>query len=69
MATDKLFWRLFTTANIAEAKAEKNINDFILAELNSLQISPIFLDKLAFILVNDYSDDSQKIATSLTILR
>ena len=66
---DELFWRLSIAVNIAETKAEKDIDDFILAELNSLRVSPIFLDEPAPILVNHYSDYSQKIAIYLTILR
>ena len=56
-------------ADIVEAKAKKDNDDFIFAELNSFWVSPISLDKLAPILVNYYSDDSRKIATYLTTLR
>ena len=66
---DGLSWRPPTVADIVEVEAEKNIDDFILVELNSLRVSPIFLDEPAPILVNNYSDNSQKIATYLTILR
>ncbi len=68
MAIDRLSRRSPTVADIAEAKAEKDINDFILAELNSLRVSPISLDELVPILVNNYSGNSRKIATYLTIL-
>ena len=69
MVADGFSRRPSTAADIAEAKAEKNIDDFILAELNSLWVSPISLDELAPILINHYFDDSQIIATYLTILR
>ena len=68
-AADGLSQRPPTAADTAEAKAKKDIDDFILAELNSLRVSPISLDEPAPILVNHYSDDSQKIATYLTTLR
>ena len=66
---DRLSRRPPTAADIAEAKAEKDIDDFILAELNSLRVLPISLDEPAPILINHYSDDSRKIATYLTTLR
>ena len=45
-------------ADIVKAIIEKNINDFIWTELNSLQVSPIFLYGLTLILANKYLDDS-----------
>ena len=65
---DRLFQRHSTVADIAKAKAKKDIDNFILAELNSLWVSPISLNKPAPILVNNYFDNSQKIATHLTTL-
>ena len=56
-------------ADIAKTKAEKDINDFILAELNSLRVSPISLDRPAPILINNYFDNFWKIVTYLTTLR
>ena len=56
-------------ANLTEAKTEEDIDDFILAELNSLQISSIPLDEPTHTLVDNYSDYSRKIATYLTNLR
>ena len=67
-AADGLSRRSPTTADIAEAKAKKDIDDFILAELNSLRVSLISFNEPAPILVNHYFDDSQKIATYLTTL-
>ena len=68
MAADELSQRSPTTANIVKAKAKKDIDDFILAELNSLHVSPIFLNKSALILVNQYFNNFLKIATYLTTL-
>ena len=62
---NELSRRPLTVADIAEAKAKRSINDFILIELNSLQVSPILLDDQNPILANNYLDDSQKIATYL----
>lgn len=69
MVADKLSRKLPTAVDIAEAKAEKDIDDFIFIELNSLQILSIFLDDPTLSLVNNCSNNSQKIATYLTILR
>lgn len=55
-------------ANLAKAKAENNMDNFILAELNYLQVSLIFLDKPIFIFIDNYSDYSRKIAIYLTTL-
>ena len=55
--------------DIAEAGTEEDIDDFILAELNYLLVSPIFLDKQIPISADNYSDYSWKIATYLTTLR
>ena len=68
-AADRLSRRLPTAADIAEAETETCIDDFILAELNSLRVSPISLDKPTPILADKYSDNSSKIATYLTIMR
>ena len=56
-------------ANIAEAKAKKDLDNFIFAKLNSLWVSPIFLDKPAPILINHYFNNFRKIATYFTTLR
>ncbi len=69
ITADGLSRKLPTIVNIVEAEAKKDIDDFILTELNSFKISPISLDELGPILVNNYSDNSQKIATYLIILR
>ena len=66
---DGLSCRSFTTTDLAEAEAVEDIDDFILAELNSLYVSPISLDESTPILADNYSDDSWKIATYLTTLR
>ena len=58
-----------TTADLAEAEAEKDIDEFIFAELNNLRVSPISFDGPTSILADNYSDDSWKIATYLTTLR
>ncbi len=68
-AADGLFCRLPTTSDLAEAEVEEDIDDFILAELNSLRVSPISLDEPTPFLADNYSDDSKKIATYLTTLR
>lgn len=47
-----------TAANLAEVKAKIDINDFILTELNSLQVLPISLDKQIPILADGYSNYS-----------
>ncbi len=66
---DGLSRRSLTATDLVEANVEEDINDFILAELNSLRVSPISLDEPTFIRANNYSDDSWKIATYLTTLR
>lgn len=58
MTADGLFQKPLTAADIAEAKSEKNINNFILIELNSLHVFPIFLDNPTSILADKYSDSS-----------
>ena len=68
-AADGLFRRPSTTADLVEAEAEIDIDDFILAELNSLRVLPIFSDELAPIFADGYSDYSRKIATYFTTLR
>ena len=68
-AADGLSRRPLTAADLAEAEAERDIDDFILTELNSLQVSPISLDKQIPILADGYLDYSWKIATYLTTLR
>lgn len=55
--------------NIIKAKAEKNINNFILEKLNNLWISSIFVINPIFILADKYLDDPQKIATYPITLR
>ena len=67
-AADGLFRRPLTAADVAEAEAEEDIDDFILAELNCLRVSPISLNELTPILTDSYSDYSRKIATYLTTL-
>ncbi len=68
-AADGLSRRPPIAADVAEVEAEEDIDDFILAELNCLQVSPISLDKPTPILADNYSDYSWKIATYLTTLR
>ena len=67
-AADGLSRRPPTAADIAEAEAEEDIDDFILAELNCLRVSPVSLDEPTPILADNYSDYSRKIATYLTTL-
>lgn len=50
-------------ANLAKAKVEENINNLIFTKLNSLQVFLISLHKSAFILANNYFENSHKIAT------
>ena len=69
IAVDGLSQRPSTVADIDETEFEKDIDDFILTELNSFQVSPISLDDATHILANKYSDDSRKNATYLTTLR
>ena len=69
MAADRLSRRPPTATDIVEVKAKKDIDDFILAELNSLRVSPISLDDPTPILADNYLDDSQKITTYPTTLR
>lgn len=68
-AEDGLSRKPYTAAKIAKAKAEKDIDNFILVELNSLWVSPIFFDDPTLILADKYLDDSQKITTHLLALR
>ena len=68
-AADGLSRKPLTAVDLAEAENEGDIDDFILAELSSLRVSPISLDDPTPILVDNYSDDSWKIATYLTTLR
>lgn len=69
MIANELSWRPSTTANIVKVKADRDIDNFIFIKLNSLQVSPIFLNNLNPILMNKYLDYSQKIATYLITLR
>lgn len=69
MAADGLFRRPSTMGDIAEAKAEIDIDNFLLIKVNSLRVLPISLDDQTPILVDKYLDQSQKIATYLTKLR
>ncbi len=55
---DGFFRRPRTTCDLAGAEAEQDINEFILAELNGLRVSPISLDEPTSILADNYSDDS-----------
>ena len=68
-AADGLSQRPPTATDIVEAEAEKDIDSFILVELNSLWVSLISLHDPTPILADKYLDDSQKIATYLTTLR
>ena len=54
---------------MAEAELEKDEDNFILAELNSLCVCPVSLDVLTFILHEGYSDQFQTIASYLTTLQ
>lgn len=47
-----------TAAHLIEIEAEEDINDFILAELNSLRVSLISLDEPTPILANNYLHNS-----------
>ncbi len=68
-AADGLSGRPPTAADKAEAETEADIDDFILAELNSLRVLPISPDEPTPILADKYSDNSWKIATYLTSMR
>lgn len=68
-AADKFSQWPHTAVNLEEVKGKENINDFILAKLNHLWVSPISLDEPTYILADNYSDYTQNIATYLTILR
>ncbi len=65
-AADELSRRPPTAFDKAEAETETDIDDFILAELNSLRVSPISSEKPTPILADKYSYNSWKIATYLT---
>ena len=54
---DELSRKPPTVSDKAEAETETDIDDFILAELNSLRVSPISLDKPTPILADKYSDN------------
>lgn len=58
MAVDKLFRRPPMAVDLVKAKAKKDIDNFILTELNSFQVLLISLDISALILVNNYLDNS-----------
>ncbi len=68
-AVDELFRRPSIKANLEEEEAEPDIDEFILAELNCLQVSSISVDEPTPILHEDYTELSQKIATYLTTLQ
>ena len=68
-AADGLSRRPHTKADLAEAEAEPDIDEFILAELNCLRVSPISVDEPIPILQEGYTELSRKIATYLTTLR
>lgn len=65
IAADGLSCRPSTKTDLAEAKAEPDIDKFILAELNCLRVSPISMDKPIPILQEGYTKISKKIATYL----
>ena len=68
-AADGLSRRPPTKEDLEELKAEPDIDDFILAELNCLRVSPISVDELTPILQGDYTKFFWKIATYLTTLQ
>lgn len=55
--------------DLEEAEAELDIDEFILAELNCLRVSPVTVDEPTPILQEGYTELSRKIATYLTTLR
>ena len=55
-AADGLSRRPPTKANLAEAEAEPDIDEFILAKLNYLRVSPISVDEPTLILRDDYTE-------------
>ena len=58
-----------TKLELAEAEADPDIEDFILAELNCLRVSPVSIHQETLVLQDGYSDLSRKIITYLTKLR
>ncbi len=48
-----------------EVKAERNIDDFFLIELNNLQVFQVLLDDPTPILADNYLDNSQKLLSTL----
>ena len=68
-SADGLSRRPPTKAYLAEAEAEPNIDEFILAELNCLRVSPISVDEPTPILRDDYTELSRKITIYLTTLK
>ncbi len=65
---DGLSQRPFTDKHLAEAVEEPDIDNFILAELNSLRVSPISVNAETPPLHEGYSKFSKKVATYSTIL-
>ena len=65
-AADGLSRRPPTDQDLAEAAEEPDIDDFILAELNSLRVSPISVNAETPPLHEGYSKFSKKVATYLT---
>ena len=58
-----------TKSDLAEAEAEPDIDEFILAELNCLRVSPIFVDEPTPILLEGYTELFRKIAAYFTTLQ
>lgn len=68
MAANKFSCKSLTIINSIETKFKNDINDFILVKLNSLWVSPIFLDERDFTLVDNYFNKFWKIAIYLITL-
>lgn len=68
-AADELSRRPPTKADLEEAKAEPDVDEFILAELNCLRVYPISVDEPTPILQEGYTELSRTIAIYLTALQ
>lgn len=69
LAADGLSRQLLTKPDLEVTKAEPDIDEFILAELNSLLVSPLLVDKPTPILQEGYTELSWDIAIYLTTLQ
>lgn len=56
--TNKFSWKPSTVVDLIEAENKRDINNFILVELSSFRVLPIFLNSPTLILIDNDLDAS-----------